>query len=474
MVVDTRGPPRIVGHSTPRVATRRPKGRSRGGELVRWAREVLQVDLLDWQEWALRQGLVWADGRWASRTVGILVGRQNGKTIGVGAVRALGGMVLFGERRIIAAAQNRDVALDAWTAALELALAADLPVGPILKSAGREAFWIGDARYKVVSSTMRGARGLNADLVIADELREYRTWDGWSALEKTRRAKRSSQLWAMSSEGDAGSIVLARMAAEGRTNAQLGKPTDQAWFEWSAPPDVDRHDPRGWAAANPALGHLIDPDVIESESVHDEPAVFETEVLCRRVETLNPWMARELWDGTADPRAVVPDGARVVFSLAAGDEHRHATIAVAWARPDGRVHVEAVDAFTESDGPVLARAGDRLAELVAAWPTVGVMVTARTTSEAAAVRVLEDVTVKAVTRVELGKAQAGLLEGVAARSVVHPGDPMTAGHITAVTAGGVFARRSTLADVDAAQAVALAHHGIRAIPDDPGQDWFAY
>ena len=463
----------VVGRPTPRIETRRPRGRSRGGEAVRWAIDVLGLDLLDWQQYVLRRGLVQVGGRWSSRTVGTLVARQQGKTT-LGTARALAGMVLFGEKRILAAAQNRDVALDAWNDALAVALDAGLDVGQVLRTTGREAFWIGDARYKVVSSTMRGARGLTADLVICDELREYRTWDGWAALEKTRRAKRSSQLWAMSTEGDEGSVVLARMAAAGRTNAALGSETDAAWFEWSAPPDVDRHDPRGWAAANPALGRLIDVDVIASESVHDEPGVFETEVLCRRVETLNPWMARELWEGTGDDRAQVPDGARVVFSLDAGPELRHATIGVGWARPDGRVHVEAVDSFSDVDGPVLARAGIRLAELVSSWSTITVVVAARTTAEAAALRTLPEGPVHSVSRVELARAQTSLLEAVAARSVVHPGDPTTGAHVAAVTATGVFDRRSQVADVDAAVAVALAHHGIRVIEDDQGPDWVAF
>lgn len=474
LVVDAPEMIGLVGSRTPRIATRRPRGRSRGGEAIRWARDVLGITLLDWQQWVLRQGLVYADDRWSSRTVGVLVGRQNGKTK-VSTVRALAGMVLFGEKRILAAAQNRDVALDAWTDALETALDAGIDVGPVLRSAGREAFWIGDARYKVVSSTRRGARGLNADLVVCDELREYRTWEGWAALEKTRRAHRSSQLWAMSSEGDEGSIVLARMAADGRTAAALRSHTDAAWYEWSAPPDVDRSDAQGWAAANPALGHLIEPAVIASEAIHDEPAVFETEVLCRRVETLHPWLARELWNGCADSRARVPDRARVVFSLDAGPELRHATIGVGWRRDDGRIHVEAVADFAADEGPVLSAAGARLAELCAVWPTIAVVVAGRTTAEAAALRILDDETnVHPVSRADLARAQTGLLEAVVARSVIHPGDPLTAAHVSAVTGDGTFTRRSAVADIDAAIAVALAHYGVRAIPDEPEQDWLAY
>ena len=71
----------VEGSPMPRIATRRPFGRSLGGPLVRWRRDVLGMDPLPWQEWVLRRGLVRAEGRWASRTVGVVVARQNGKTV---------------------------------------------------------------------------------------------------------------------------------------------------------------------------------------------------------------------------------------------------------------------------------------------------------------------------------------------------------------------------------------------------------
>ena len=80
-------------------------------------------------------------------------------------------MVLFGEQ-VIGAAQNRDIALEAWRDALETAEDAGLPVRNVKRTNGREEFWIGRSRYKVVSSTRRGGRGLHADLVVMDEVRE--------------------------------------------------------------------------------------------------------------------------------------------------------------------------------------------------------------------------------------------------------------------------------------------------------------
>jgi hypothetical protein len=465
----------LRGFTFPRVATIDPAGASRGREVVAFARDVLRIPLLPWQEWALEHGLVAHRDRWASRTVAILVGRQNGKTTLVG-IRALAGMVLFGERDVLAAAQNRDVALDAWRHALDLAEDAGLDVHSVCRTNGREAFWIGDARYKVVSATRRGGRGLSADLVILDELREYRDWAGWAALEKTRRARASSQVWAISNEGDEGSIVLTALAEQGRQAADADTPTDLAWFEWSAAPDLARADRLGWQQANPALGTLIQADTIASEAAHDDPVVFETEVLCRRVASLRPWLPVGTWDACAD-RVHVPDGAEVAFALEGGAEHRHATIAAAFRRADGLVHVEAVAGFAHTDGPVLARASARLSELVDRWPATGVHVIARSGSEAAAARAVEgtDVPLVAISMAEFVRAANAFHEAVIARTLVHPGDPMTGAHVGAVTSDGPMRRRSVHADIDAATALVLARHGaLHAPARTETQDWVAF
>lgn len=433
---------------------------------------------MPWQMHALDHGLVQTvDEQWASRTVSIMVGRQNGKTLLV-AVRALAGMALWNEE-VLAASQNRDVALDAWNVALELAEDAGLNVHTISRTNGREAFHIGKhARYKVVSSTRRGGRGLSADLVIMDEVREYRDWSGWAALEKTRRARQSSQVWAISNEGDEGSTVLCSLSERGRAAALAGEATDAAWLEWSAPPEAMRSDPEAWCAANPALGWLISEDTVRSEANTDDPEVFETEVLCRRVASLHPWLAPGLWEACADGNVVPPaDGASVVFAIDAGPEYRHATIAVAHRRDDGRIFVEAINGYLASDGEVLPRAAVRLAELVDRWSPAAVLVCDRSQAQAAARRVLEASTtpVVALNGADQVRAASAFHEAVVARQVIHAGDRMTAAHLGSLTADGVLRRRSPGSDVDAAIAVVLASWGAtNAAPRTPAQDWVAF
>ena len=471
-----RVPSGVVGHTAPRIATQRPPGASRGSLVAEWASRVLKVDLLPWQLHALDEGLVQLDDRWCSRTVGIMVGRQNGKTMLV-AVRALAGMVMWDEE-VLAASANRDVAMDAWNVALELAEDAGLGVHSVARTNGREAFSIGRTRYKVVSNTRAGGRGLTGDLVILDEVREFRTWDGWAALEKTRRAKVSSQVWAISNEGDDSSVVLNSLSERGRSAALTGEQTDLAWLEWSAPPDAMRSDPEAWAAANPALGYLIMEDTIRSESRVDDPEVFETEVLCRRVASLRPWLAAGLWDACMEWNVQPPaDGSEVCFALDAGPELRHATITVAHKREDGHTFTEAVAGFQDVDGEVLPRAAIRLAELVDRWQPAAVYVVDRGQAQAAASRVLEasDTKVIALGGADQVRAAQAFHEAVVARLVVHPDDKLTAAHLGSLTADGVLRRRSQGSDVDAAVAAVLACYGAtHSVARQPQQDWVAF
>jgi hypothetical protein len=175
----------------------------------------------------------------------------------------------------------------------------------------------------------------------------------------------------------------------------------------------------------------------------------------------------------------VPAGVEgdVAFALEAGPEMRHATIAVGWRRPDGAVLVEAVEGFAEADGPVLARASDRLAELVAAWAPAAVAVVARSRSEAAAARAVEGSTTPlvAVNAAELVRATNGFHEAVLARRVVHPADPMLAAHVACVTSDGPLRRRSAAVDVDGATAAVLARHAALNAPERvTAQDWTAF
>jgi len=462
-----------------------------------FARDTLGVELMPWQQFVLdRACRTGPGGRWASRTVLTVVARQNGKSL-VTAVRILAGMWLWGERLAIAAAQSRDVSIESWKLTIDLAEDAGLPIAAVLRTTGREELQLEHpdghlARYKVVSSTPGGGRGLSADLVVMDELREAKDWASYAALDKTRRARVLSQLWAISTEGDHTSVVLENLQATGRAAAAARTAGPLAYFEWSTSPDRARSDRRGWAESNPALGHTLDVATLEAELATDPAEVFETEVLCRRVLSMVSWLPAGGWDACADATATVPDSAvgTVCFAVDAGPELRQVSLTASWPRPDGRLQVEAIETFT---GPASTTAAEsRLDELVARWQAARLAVPRGSPVEALAARVAARASRPAgadlswssadlldvVSRPDLERATRSFYEGVVARRIIHPPDPRLADQLAQARPGepGTMAlrRRNPSVDIEAAVAAVAAVWTADHAPVRRRASWVAY
>ena len=469
--------PQILGSTEPRVYTRRTRGQSRGVALVRFARTVLDIDLLPWQEWLLVSACQCRNSRWLRRTVLALAARQNGKTK-LTTTRVLGGMCLW-EEEVIGAAQNRDVALESWTEALEVATEAGLEPWDVHHQNGRESFRIGPrSRYKVTASTRSAGRGLHGDLVVLDELREATDWRAYAALEKTRRARPNSQFWSISNEGDMSSIVLRTLSGQGE--AWKDDPASPiGFYSWSADPEYERGDPRGWVQANPALGYLIDLETLEAELRTDPPDVFETEVLCRPVMVMHPYLPEGSWEACLERRQPLPDTPGTVqLAVDAGPELRHASIGVAWKRPDGKVGVDLAETFDESDGAVLPRLSIRLDALLERWKPTVVAVAAKTPAEATTKRcVASRAAVVVVGIADLQRASAGFYEAVIGRQLLHPGHPGLDAALalcSAETPGSIPERRAKTADIDPARATLLAFHQAATQQAAPVISWTAY
>ena len=467
----------IYGSTVPRVHTRRARGPSKGKALVHFARTTLAIDLLPWQEWLLVSACQTRSQRWIHRTILALAARQNGKTK-LTTARVLGGMCLWNEE-VIGAAQNRDVALESWTDALETALEAGLEPWDVHHQNGRESFRLGaKARYKVTASNRSAGRGLHGDLVVLDELREATDWRAYAALEKTRRARPSSQFWSISNEGDMSSIVLRTLTGQGETwKDDPASPI--GFYSWSADPEYERADPRGWVQANPALGYLIDLETLEAELRTDPPDVFETEVLCRPVMVMHPFLPEGAWESCLERRQAWPTQAgSVLMAVDAGPELRHASIAVAWLRPDGRLGVDVADAFDESEGAILPKLTARLEELLERWHPPCVAVAAKTPAEAAVKRCAAGrADVAVVGTADLQRASAAFYEAVVTRQLLHAGHPTLDAALalcSADTPGQIPERRAKTADIDAARAAVLATQQATTRPAAVVASWSAY
>jgi len=353
--------PRFVGSELPRVFTaplrRLTERTSRGFECIRFAEDVLELELFPWQRWLLIHALeLLPDGTFRFRTVVLLVARQNGKSTLL-QVLSLWRMFVDGAPLVIGTAQNLDIAEEVWQGAVDMAkevaeLAAEIEKVDLTN--GKKALrLVSGSRYKVQAASRRGGRGLSGDLILLDELREHQTWDAWSAVTKTTMARRLAQVWAASNAGDATSVVLSHLRLLAHlalgdpdgVNGDDARPDDLAddvddeslgLFEWSAAPGCDVTDRAGWAQANPSLGHSITERAISSALKTDPERVFRTEVLCQWVDTMSEGaFPAGVWESTyADELAEILSGHVVAVDLRTG-LRQSAAIVVAGRGPVG-------------------------------------------------------------------------------------------------------------------------------------------
>lgn len=346
--------------------------RSSAGFLcIDFAAQVLEIDLLPWQRWALIHALeLLPDGSFRFRTVVVLVARQNGKST-LAQVLALFFMYLRRTALVIGTAQNLDIAEEVWQGALDIAQDVDelsAEIKDVIRVNGKKAFVLQSGeRYKVQAANRRGGRGLSGDLVIMDELREHQSWDSWSAVSKTTLARPLAQVWALSNAGDAASIVLAHLrrmahAALGDPDGlnrdvpglpvEFAAPDDVAEaldddslgiFEWSASPGRAVDDRDGWCEANPALGYTIMERAVNSALRTDPEWVFRTEVLCQWSSgTLEGPFPPGAWDRCLDPGSSIAGADAVGVGVDLSADRLMGHVALAGFNADGKVHVEVV------------------------------------------------------------------------------------------------------------------------------------
>lgn len=339
-----------------------------GFEAVAFAEDVLGMELMPWQRWLLIHALEVIDEedgwRLRFRTVLVEIARQNGKTT-LGAVLALFFLYCMRTGLVIGTAQDLEQAEDTWGMCVEMAranpdLAAE--VAHVWYTNGSKRLQLTGGRdYRVRASTRKAGRGKSADLVLLDELREHQSWDAWSALSKTGIAKKNALLWCMSNAGDGTSVVLRHFRI--RAHALLGDPdgiasladsepldedaledTALGIFEWSAPPEADKHDPEAWRQANPSLGYTIEERTLKAACADDPDEVFRTECLCQWVTaSVAPPFPIGAWEAGIDPQSFIAPDAALWWGVDISEDRTRASIAVCGLRPDRNYHVELVE-----------------------------------------------------------------------------------------------------------------------------------
>lgn len=359
-----------------------------GYDVVDFARDVLEMPLLPWQEWFFVHALeLLEDGSFRFKTIVLLVARQNGKST-ISLVLGLFALFILRWSTVLGVAQDLDTAEEILDLATELVTAVDeddedegplrpwlaTQVAKVVAINGKRALQLkGRRRWKVKAASRGAGRGFSGDLILFDELREQRNWLAWGAVTKSTMARPHALIFALSNAGDMLSAVLKHLRRI--AHLALGDPdgigelsdvekfalaeesaavdSDDTVFlaEWSARPDREKTDRDGWCEANPSLGYIIEERTIAGACQTDPEWVFRTEVLCQWPEGViespyppGTWDAglNQVVEGPRGPALAEEDmlTGPLVACIGVSQDQAKAHVVVAGLRADGRPQVE--------------------------------------------------------------------------------------------------------------------------------------
>ncbi|QLQ10951.1 MAG: hypothetical protein HZY75_11975 [Nocardioidaceae bacterium] len=240
-------------------------------DVVRVA-EALGFSLLPWQRQVLEVALEHVEGRLVYRDVLVSVPRQSGKTtLGLALMvwRLLAAPVTcaYGAQTRLAARQK---VLDDWMPVIRRSVLSSSFT--VTRATGQESLRATNQSIcRVISSDETAGHGDTLSLVLLDE-----AWALDHAVEQATRpamsTKSNGQLWAVSTPGTSRSLWWRAKIEQGRAAVDQGLTTGTAFFEWSAPPGADLHDPATWHACMPALGHTVEEQTIAADIAAMKPS----------------------------------------------------------------------------------------------------------------------------------------------------------------------------------------------------------
>ena len=302
----------LMGHVKPRVHTPFLKGDSRVQEVADLA-EKIGMPLLEWQRFILEDMLrIDEKGEFRRKTLALLIARQSGKTH-LARMLILAHLFLWDSKMVIGMSSNRNMALDTFRQVANVITDNDFlkdQVRQIRYANGQESITtLKGNRYQIVAATRDGSRGLTANFLFIDELREI-SEEGWKAARPTTRAT-GGQTLVCSNAGDAYSVVLndLRERALSYPSPTLG------YYEYSAPPHCKVDDRNAWAMANPSLGTLISESTLEEAVATNPINNTRTEMLCQWVDSMTSPFTTQMVSDTSDSTLQITPGGNIVFAI---------------------------------------------------------------------------------------------------------------------------------------------------------------
>ena len=233
---------------------------------------------LDWQGIVVGSWLgVDAYGRWAAKTCGEHVPRQNGKTLGTTVPRmnwgafALNELVLYTSHLQKTSTETfEDVASFFDQKKFRKYLRA------IRTALGRESVeFKAGGKIKFLARTRNGGRGQHADLLVFDEDQELTDEQQASFLPCLAASSNPQRLYTGTPPDENAPGVVARRIRDRALSGSDGI----AYAEWSVPEIGDISDTDRWYMTNPSLGVLIQEETVAAEAVDMAPDKFARERL---------------------------------------------------------------------------------------------------------------------------------------------------------------------------------------------------
>lgn len=303
---------------------------------------------LDWQRIVVGSWLgVDAFGRWAAKSCGEHVPRQNGKTLGTTEPRMNWGAFALNEL-VLYTSHLQKTSTETFE---DMAAFFDQKkfrkyIKAIRTALGRESIeFKAGGKIKFLARTRNGGRGQHADLLVFDEDQELTDEQQASFMPCLSASSNPQILYTGTPPDENAPGTVARRIRDRALSGAEGI----AYAEWSVPEIGDINDRDRWYETNPSLGLLILESTIETEAIDMAPDKFARERLgwwspadaaVEHVIDAEAWALCE----TDDP----PTDGIMCAGVKFGSDR---TTLSACVRPkDGAPYVEWVDTLPIADG----------------------------------------------------------------------------------------------------------------------------
>jgi phage terminase large subunit-like protein len=340
----------LRGALKPRLHSPWLKGETKGAQVAELAERIGQP-LLEWQRLILDDMLTMdKKGMFIRKTSLLLIARQSGKSH-LARMRCLAGLFMFNEKDILIMSSNRGMAMKSFNIMADIIerndwMRAQLKDGDpkkgIRRTNGDERIILASgAQLEVRAATSDGARGMTADFLWIDELREVST-AAMDAAKSVTLARMNSQRLFTSNAGSADSTELNNLHEACRNYP----PKSLGYYEYSAPDFCDIWDRKAWAMANPSMGYLISVEAIEETIASSTTDAARTESLCQWISALNCPFSIEVLENSSDSTLEMAVGAYTVFGFDVSPSRRNASLVAGSLLPDGRIGIGILETYS--------------------------------------------------------------------------------------------------------------------------------